>query len=103
MEGDIGDSKGGLKIQNFKREVWGLTRISRGVGRFKPKKPVGGVWIFSGTAQLKPIKLFSDNLCGCACPYAAYLCYNNNSSPHTVMAVHYHCRLPWDLIEGISW
>ena len=28
---------GGLKSQNFKRNVWGLTGISRGVGGFKPK------------------------------------------------------------------
>ena len=28
---------GGLKSQNFKRKVWGLSGNSRGVGGFKPK------------------------------------------------------------------
>ena len=47
---------GDLKSQTFKRKVWGLTGISRGVGGFKPKifwgrgmdiamLPVAGHWV----------------------------------------------------------
>ena len=37
MEGQRNtEGVGGLKIQNFKQKVWGLTGISRGVGGFKP-------------------------------------------------------------------
>ena len=41
MEAKVnGNSKrvGGLESQNFKRNVLGLTGISRGVGGFQPKK-----------------------------------------------------------------
>ena len=47
---------GGLKTQNFKRKVWGLTGNSRG-GIQNKKLSMGGVWIFSGTSHSANQKL----------------------------------------------
>ena len=50
---------GGLESQNFKRNVWGLTGISRGVGEFKPKNlPCEGLDIFWNITIYQPKEKF---------------------------------------------
>ena len=46
---------GGLKGQNFKRKVWGLSGNSRGGGGGVSPQKTLWVWIFPGTTHCKSV------------------------------------------------
>ena len=62
---------GGLESQNFKRDVWGLTGISRGVVGFKPK-----------TFRGRGMDIFWNNTC-----YGQFSCSQRNQNSCNVYVV----------------